>query len=57
MDPDDIYYWGLAPGFAGLYQFNLRIPRSAGTGELEGQVQVAGEWSQPGVKVQVEPSQ
>ena len=29
LDPADIYYAGLAPGYAGLYQFNLRVP--AGT--------------------------
>jgi uncharacterized protein (TIGR03437 family) len=50
---EDIYYWGLAPGFAGLYQFNLRIPASAPAGDLEVQVQVAEEWSQPGVRIPV----
>ncbi len=49
----DIYYSGLAPGFAGLYQFNLRIPPAAPAGDLEVRVKVAEEWSQPGVRVVV----
>jgi uncharacterized protein (TIGR03437 family) len=53
LAPDDIYYWGLAPGFAGLYQFNLRIPAATPSGEAEVQVGVAGEWSQPGLRVPV----
>ncbi len=50
---EDIYYWGLAPGYAGLYQFNLRIPVAAPAGDLEVQVKVADQWSQPGVRIAV----
>jgi uncharacterized protein (TIGR03437 family) len=49
----DIYYWGLAPGFAGLYQFNLRIPTPTAAGDVEVRVGVAGEWSQPGFRIAV----
>ena len=49
----DIYFSGLAPGFAGLYQFNLRIPPAAPAGDLEVRIKVADEWSQPGVRVPV----
>jgi len=50
---DDIYYAGLAPGFAGLYQFNLRVPVQAPAGDLEVVVRVEEEWSQRGLKVPV----
>jgi len=49
----DIYYWGLAPGFAGLYQFNLRIPADAQAGNLQVLVGVNRQWSQPGVLIPV----
>lgn len=49
----DLYYWGMAPGFAGLYQFNLRIPQAAPAGDLEVQVKIEDSWSQPGVRVPV----
>jgi len=51
---EDIYYWGLAPTYAGLYQFNLRVPAAAPPGDAEVQVGVAGEWSQQGVRVTIE---
>jgi uncharacterized protein (TIGR03437 family) len=51
---EEIYYWGLAPGYAGLYQFNLRIPASTPPGAPEVRVKVADEWSQPGVQIPVE---
>ncbi len=44
---EDIYYWGLAPGYAGLYQFNLRIPAGTPAGEAEVRVGIAGEWAPP----------
>lgn len=49
----DIYYWGLAPGFAGLYQFNLRVPADAPNGNLEVRVGVDQQWSQPSVTIPV----
>jgi uncharacterized protein (TIGR03437 family) len=28
IPPEDLLYAGIAPGFAGLYQINLRLPRT-----------------------------
>lgn len=53
LAPEDIYYWGLAPGYVGLYQFNLRIPMTAPSGDLEVLVKVDEYWSQPGVRIPV----
>ena len=53
LAPDDILYGGLAPGFAGVYQFNLRIPAAAPSGDLEVMVKVGDDWSQAGVKIPV----
>ncbi len=50
---DDILYWGLASGFAGLYQFNLRVPAAAPSGDLEVMVKVGDDWSQAGVRIPV----
>ena len=55
LAPADIYYAGLAPGYAGLYQFNLRIPAGTPPGDAEVRVGIAGEWSQPGVRVPIGP--
>lgn len=54
LAPEDVYYGGLAPGFAGLYQFNLRVPAGAPTGDLEVLVKVDEYWSQAGVRIPVE---
>lgn len=54
LAPEDIFYWGMAPGFAGLYQFNLRIPPAVPSGDLEVVVKVDDYWSQPGVRVAVQ---
>jgi uncharacterized protein (TIGR03437 family) len=39
---EDIFYLGVAPGFAGLYQLNLRIPSNAPVGKLPVGVSVNG---------------
>ena len=31
--PAELMFWGLAPGFAGLYQVNIRVPEAAPTGD------------------------
>jgi uncharacterized protein (TIGR03437 family) len=51
---EDVFYAGLAPGYAGLYQFNLRIPPVLPSGDAEVRVGIAGEWSQPGIRIPVE---
>ncbi len=51
----DIYYYGLAPAYAGLYQFNLRVPAATPGGDADVMVRVADSWSQPGVKIAVKP--
>src|SRR5262249_45227910 len=48
LAPEDILYGGLAPGFAGVYQFNLRIPAAAPSGDLEVMLKVGDVWSQAG---------
>jgi uncharacterized protein (TIGR03437 family) len=53
LAPEDIYYWGLAPGYAGLYQFNLRVPWDAPEGSLEVLVGIEGQWSQKGILLPV----
>lgn len=49
----DILYAGLAPGFAGLYQINLRMPAKLGT-DPEIRLSVNGESSLPGVRLAVQ---
>jgi uncharacterized protein (TIGR03437 family) len=53
LQANEIYYSGLAPTYAGLYQFNLQIPSNAPAGNLEVRVEVQGQWSQPGVRIPV----
>lgn len=43
LRPDDIYYAGLSPGsISGLYQFNVRVPETAPTGDVPVEVRIAG---------------
>jgi uncharacterized protein (TIGR03437 family) len=51
----DILYAGAAPGFAGLQQFNLRIPVGLGSGDLPILLGVVGLETQAGVMLRVEP--
>ncbi len=50
---EDVYYAGTAPGYAGLDQFNLRIPAAAPAGDLEVLVKIVDSWSQPGFRIPV----
>jgi uncharacterized protein (TIGR03437 family) len=52
VDPSAIYYAGQAPGFAGLYQINLTLPRSTDANP-EIRVQVDGAISIPQVYLPV----
>ncbi len=38
-EPCTVYFSGLAPGFVGLYQINLRVPDDAARGDLDIQIQ------------------
>jgi uncharacterized protein (TIGR03437 family) len=50
----DVLYSGLAPGnISGLYQVNIRIPASAGNGDVPIQVAVGSEISVPGPTIPV----
>ena len=33
-EPAQLYYWGLTPGFAGLYQITFAVPPDARSGTL-----------------------
>ena len=52
IDPALVQYVGLAPGYAGLYQINVRLPDSVGANP-EVRVTVAGAVSAPGVRLPV----
>lgn len=52
----DILYAGLAPGFAGLYQINLRLPSSVPP-DPEIRISVASEISAPRVQLAAQPSE
>jgi uncharacterized protein (TIGR03437 family) len=42
LGPSDVLYAGAAPGFAGLYQINIRIPANAPSGNLPVSLSVDG---------------
>jgi uncharacterized protein (TIGR03437 family) len=54
VDPSAIYYAGVAPGFAGLYQINVTLPASTGLNP-EIRLQLDGASSIPGVHLPVSP--
>jgi uncharacterized protein (TIGR03437 family) len=54
LTPEQVLYFGQAPFFAGLHQVNIVLPGNLATGDHEVQVEVAGAWSQPGVRIAVE---
>jgi uncharacterized protein (TIGR03437 family) len=51
----DVSYAGVAPGFAGLYQFNVRVHPSLGSGDHTIFVRTGGFATQPGVTIRVGP--
>ena len=48
LAPEDLLYVGLAPGTAGLYQLNIRIPETAAPGNQELTLTVYGKTSPTG---------
>lgn len=42
QQPGTVLYQGLAPGFVGLYQFNVTVPPNAASGDLALQVSQGG---------------
>lgn len=54
VDPSNILYAGVTPGFAGLYQVNLRLPATTGK-DPEVRLAVGEELSPPGVHLAVQP--
>lgn len=55
LGSSDILYAGAAPGFAGLQQFNVRIPNGVAAGDQPIVISVNGIETQPGVILTVQP--
>ncbi|MGD0784119.1 MAG: IPT/TIG domain-containing protein, partial [Candidatus Aminicenantales bacterium] len=53
MDPAEVLYAGLAPGWAGLYQIDLVLPDDAGP-DPEIRVAIGAQVSAPGLKLAVQ---
>jgi uncharacterized protein (TIGR03437 family) len=49
-----IRYAGQAPGFAGVYQINLELPKEMPVGDPEVRVEIDGVASQPGIRIAIE---
>lgn len=54
VDQNRIAYAGVAPGFAGLYQINVKLPDSTGSNP-EIRVSIANQASRPGIRLPVRP--
>ncbi|HYM12277.1 MAG TPA: hypothetical protein VEU62_16195, partial [Bryobacterales bacterium] len=54
LAPSDILYAGVAPTFAGLYQFNLRVPAAAPNGDLPIIISAGSVPTQQGVVLTVQ---
>ncbi|MFN3323077.1 MAG: hypothetical protein ACK5AZ_06245 [Bryobacteraceae bacterium] len=50
----DVLYAGVTPGFAGLYQINIRLPESFGR-HPEVRLRLGDAWSPPGIRLPAEP--
>lgn len=51
----DIQYAGLSPGsLSGLYQFNVRIPSGAGTGDVPVTITIGGQETQSGATIPIQ---
>jgi uncharacterized protein (TIGR03437 family) len=54
VDPTAVSYAGIAPGFAGLYQINVRLPESTAT-DPEIRIALTDAVSKPGLRLPVSP--
>jgi uncharacterized protein (TIGR03437 family) len=55
LAPSDILYAGLSPGsISGLYQFNVRIPSSAPSGEVPVTISIGGLQTQAGATIPIQ---
>jgi uncharacterized protein (TIGR03437 family) len=55
LAPSDVLFAGLAPGFAGLWQLNLRIPAGIPPGDQPISITVAGASTQRGITIPIAP--
>src|SRR5207302_8911426 len=54
VDADAVAYAGIAPGFAGLYQINVRLPQSV-TANPELRIGMGDALSRPDLRLPVQP--
>ena len=54
LDPQRILWAGLTPGFAGLYQINLKLPDTLEANPSI-RIRIAGQNSAEGIKLAVRP--
>lgn len=54
--PGTVFFAGLAPGFAGLYQVNFKVPETVDPGVLAISVEMGSQASQPTVRFSVAPA-
>ncbi|WP_031495192.1 hypothetical protein [Bryobacter aggregatus] len=52
IDSNSIFYVGVTPGYAGLYQMNLRLPGQLGDDPIL-EIGIGGNWSDPGTRLNV----
>jgi uncharacterized protein (TIGR03437 family) len=56
LSSSDVLYAGLSPGsISGLYQINVRIPATTGTGDIPVTITIGGSQTQSGATIPVAP--
>lgn len=56
LPAENVLYVGQTPGFAGLQQVNVLLPEDLAPGDPQIFLEVAGAWTQPEVRVAVDPA-